>query len=185
MFKNVYIAVSLLLLCGCVTQPATKPRSAINNIAMMRDWSAQGRMGIVGIAQSGSGRFIWQQHGDVSQVNLHGPLGAGAVSVTLSDVLHLTLSNGVHYDADDALRELEARLGAAVPVKQLSYWLRGIPAPGEFAWNNDGNKVLQQDGWRVEYSDSMQIDQLVLPRKITATHDQVRIRVVIEEWQLR
>ena len=142
-------------------------------------------MGITGVPQSGSGSFSWQQHDEVSRVNLHGPLGTGAVSLVLDNALHVTLSNGVRYDADDALRELESKLGTAVPVRQLSYWLRGLAAPGEHQWSDDEKKSLQQDGWNIEYGDSMSAGTLQLPRKITAVHDAVRIRVVIEEWKLQ
>lgn len=185
MKRIAYIAM-ILFISGCATQQAHKTNSmAVSDAAQLHDWSVQGRMGITGVPQAGSGNFSWQQHNDTSQVNLHGPLGVGAVSMLLDDTLHVTFSNGAHYDSDDALSELETRLGTTVPVRQLGYWLRGLAAPGEYQWSNESNKVLQQDGWRIEYDDSMNVDALQLPKKITATHDEVRIRVVIDEWKLQ
>ena len=166
--------------------PVHEPISTgVMDVSQLHDWSMQGRMGITGVPQVGSGNFSWQQHDSTSQVNLHGPLGVGAVSLLLNDALHLTLANGVHYDGDEALSELEARLGTAVPVRQLSYWLRGLAAPGEHQWMDETHKVLQQDGWRIQYDDSMNVGSLQLPRKITATQNEVRIRVVIDEWKLQ
>jgi len=179
---------ALLLIAGCTTTPKQSVTEPVTDATQLRDWYAQGRMGVSGVAQAGSGSFSWQQHGEVSQVNLHGPLGAGAVSLLLDTALHVTFSNGIRYDADDALRELELRLGAAVPVKQLSYWLRGVPAPGDYQWREDGKdgkRSLQQDNWTIEYDDSVQVEVIQLPRKITATHDAARIRVVIESWKLQ
>jgi outer membrane lipoprotein LolB len=176
-----------IMLCigGCATHQVDGKHEAVTDVSQLTAWSAQGRMGITGVPQAGSASFNWQQHDDVSQINLHGPLGVGAISLLLDDGLHITLGNGTHYDADAALRELELRMGAAVPIKQLCYWLRGEPAPGDYQWMNDANKVLQQDGWRIEYNESTMVNALQLPKKITATHDEVRIRVVIEEWKLR
>jgi len=178
--------VAALMVTGCAIHSTKSISSAVSDPSELNNWSAQGRMGIAGVPQGGSGSFSWQQHGAVSSVNLHGPLGAGAISIRLDDSLHITTANGSRYDADAALNELESRLGIAVPVRQLSYWLRGIPAVGQYQWINDGDKkVLQQDGWRIEYADEMQFGALQLPKKITATQGPVRIRAVIEEWKLR
>jgi outer membrane lipoprotein LolB len=184
MKRLAYIAM-MLLVSGCATQAVIEHRNVIADVSQLHTWSAQGRMGITGVPQPGSGSFRWRQHDAISEINLHGPLGVGAVSVKLDHTLHITLSNGLHYDSDDAETELTARLGTHVPVQQLKYWLRGIPAPGASLWMDDTHKVLQQDGWIIEYNDSMIVDSLQLPRKITATHDGTRIRVVIEEWTLQ
>lgn len=178
------VLVAVLFLGGCVTQPPHETPSA-HEVSQLHHWLAQGRIGITGVARSGSGNFRWQQQGKVSQVNMHGPLGAGSISVLFDDTLHITLSNGAHYDADAALDVLSAQLGAPIPVKQMSYWLRGIPAPGDYQWVEGADKVLQQSGWRIEYGEAMTVDGLQLPRKISATHDQARIRVVINEWTLQ
>ncbi|MES1195974.1 MAG: lipoprotein insertase outer membrane protein LolB [Steroidobacter sp.] len=182
--KRLACIAMILFIGGCAIQKTREQHAVVNDASQLHVWSAQGRMGISGVPQAGSGSFNWQQHDQVSQLSLHGPLGTGAVSLLLDDTLHITLSNGAHYDSDAALQEMELRLGTAVPVRQLSYWLRGLAAPGEYQWT-DGKKTLQQDGWNIEYSDSMTVEALQLPRKITATHDAVRIRVVIEEWKLR
>lgn len=176
--------VFLLLLGGCVTQKPGEISPPVSDVSQLQHWSAVGRIGITGVAQPGSGAFRWRQQNDVSQINLHGPLGTGSVNVLLNDSLHLTLGNGAHYDGEAALDVLSAQLGTAIPVRQMSYWLRGIPAPGEYRWL-DVNKVLQQNGWHIEYGELETVDGLPLPKKITAISDEVRIRVVITQWQLQ
>jgi len=175
----------MLLASGCATQKIIDHRNVATDVSQLHTWSVQGRMGITGVPQAGSGSFKWQQLDANTQIHMHGPLGAGAVSVILDRSLHITTSNGAHFDGDDAITELAARLGTPIPFQQLKYWLRGIPAPGNFQWEQTTNKVLQQDGWRIEYSESMVVDSLSLPRKITATHDDVRIRIVVAEWSLQ
>ena len=184
MTKRLACMAMMLCISGCATHQVIEKHEAVTDVSQLTAWSAQGRMGITGVPQAGSASFNWQQLDATSQINLHGPLGVGAISLLMDDTLHITLSNGTHYDAEAALHELELRLGAAVPIKQLRFWLRGQAGPGDYQWI-DENKVLQQDGWRIEYIDSMQVDAIQLPKKITATHDAVRIRVVVEEWRLR
>jgi outer membrane lipoprotein LolB len=185
-FALLVVALAFALtIAGCATHPVSTVGTGFTDPSQLQHWSAQGRMGITGVSQGGSGNFSWQQRDDVSNVNLRGPLGAGSIAITLDNTLHVTTANGVRYDADAALNELETRLGTPVPVRQLSYWLRGIPAKGDYQWLNDAEKkVLQQDGWLIEYAESMFIGTLQLPKKITATHGAVRIRAVIEEWTL-
>ncbi|MES1191686.1 MAG: lipoprotein insertase outer membrane protein LolB [Steroidobacter sp.] len=185
MATRYFSLVVLLLLGGCVTQPPRETIHDIKDVSQLRDWSAQGRIGITGVAQAGSGAFAWQQKNSISQVHLHGPLNTGSVYVLLDDTLHLTLGNGEHYDADAALDVLSAQLGTAIPVRQMSYWLRGVPAPGAYQWSSAGGRVLQQDGWHIEYGDTVDVNGLLLPKRITATRDAVRIRVVISQWQLQ
>lgn len=184
--KRLAFLFMLLLMSGCVTRQTQRNPAEVTDPLRLHVWSVQGRMGITGVPQSGSGSFNWHQRDDVSQLNLHGPLGVGAISMLLDDAVHITLANGAHYDGDAAIVELAARLGVSVPLHQLKFWLRGVPAPGEFQWldNTDGtNKVLLQDGWRIQYDDSILVQTLQLPKKINATQDAVRIRVVIEEWK--
>lgn len=190
--RRLILVCVLVLMSGCATRQTHEHASNITDPSLLRVWSAQGRMGITGVPQSGSGSFNWSQRDDVSQLNMHGPLGVGAISMRLDSSAHITLANGTHYNGDDALIELAARLGVSVPLQQLKFWLRGVPAPGEFQWLDDvgmnrsnSNKILQQDGWRIQYDDSILVDALQLPRKITATQNAVRIRVVIEEWKLQ
>jgi len=185
-FVRLVVALAIaLIIAGCVTHSVQPVSTEYTDPSQLHHWSAQGRMGITGVPQGGSGNFSWQQRDAVSDVSLRGPLGMGAISITLDDTLHITTANGARYDADAAPNELEARLGTSVPVKQLSFWLRGIPASGKYQWfNDDDKKVLQQDGWRIEYTDSIPMGALQLPKKITATKGAVRIRAVIEEWNL-
>jgi len=172
----------MLLMTGCTIHPA-KPVS--ERILNGERWSAQGRIGITGVAQSGTASFRWNQQGEVSRIQLRGPVGIGSMSIVADDSLHITSSNGTHYDADAALTELEMRLGVAVPVKQMRYWLRGMPAPGEYQWLSqhiDHQSVLQQDGWSIALGFNTYETQL--PEKIMIAHQQIHIKIVIQNWDL-
>jgi outer membrane lipoprotein LolB len=177
----------LLIASGCATQRAVPINDSLHFPS--ESWSAQGRIGITGVPQSGSASFDWTQRGDVSHLQLRGPIGMGSMTIDIDDSIHVTTSNGAHYDAENALKELESRLGVAMPVKQMRYWLRGMAAPGSGEWQPktpDGNHaILDQDGWHIEFelnAQSSGASQIQLPRKINASHEQIRIKVVVQGW---
>jgi outer membrane lipoprotein LolB len=175
----------LLLGAACVTQPQRiVGASGVRDAAELSVWTASGRMGVSGVAQAGSGGFTWNQQTDVSDVQLRGPVGIGSLLIHIEGQrLTLQASDGTQYDADQALKELELRLGAPVPVTQLRYWLLGLAAPGERSWSDPGT-TLEQDGWQIGFTDWLQRDVLRLPGRIILTREQVRIVIVVQEWRL-
>ena len=89
-----------------------------------------------------------------SNLALDGPLGIGGLRVALEgEELEIATSRGEKLDGDAARAELERRLGFALPLAELRWWLLGIPAPGEAAVNAGcGHGEIHdfmQDGWRV------------------------------------
>lgn len=183
---------ALLLLSACATREARiAGAELVRSADEVLNWSARGRMAVSGGAQAGSGAFTWTQHNADSVVQLRGPVGVGSLQLSLqNEVPHIVTGDGQQYDAEQALNELQARLGAAIPLTQLRYWLRALPAPGAYQWLAGATKVLQQDGWRIEYQEFAQQGSLQLPTRLSAIqHDanggELRIRVVIEHWQLQ
>lgn len=170
---------------ACVTQPQRiTGASTARDATELHDWTAGGRIGVTGVEQGGSGGFIWIQQHDVSNLQLRGPVGVGSLAIHLQGKqLSMQASDGTQYDADRALAELEARLGAAVPITQLRYWLLGLAAPGEHRWS-EASDVLEQDGWRINYSDWLQRDALRLPGKVTLSRETLRIVIVVQAWRL-
>lgn len=186
------VGCATLILSGCVTREVRiEGPAAVQSASELRQWSLQGRMAVASSVQSGSGSFTWTQRDADSTVQLRGPVGVGSLMLSLqNEVPHITTSDGQQYDAQEALSELQARLGAPIPIAQLRYWLRGLPAPGKYQWLSSTPKVLQQDGWRIEYNEMAQHGALQLPTRLSATQvdasgAELRIRVVIEHWQLQ
>ena len=183
--RCVCLLVLALLTAACVTQPPrVSGNSTAHDITELRVWSATGKMGVSGIEQSGSGSFTWQQQAELSKLQVRGPLGTGSLQITLNGTrLSMQSSDGAQYDAGQVLAELETRLGVAVPVNQLRYWLLGVPGPGEYHWL-EANTVLEQDGWHIVYGEWLQRGQLRVPAKLILTREQLRIVMVVQGWRL-
>lgn len=181
----------LLLLAGGIVFGCASPRTKVTGAgapaASLQAWEAAGRLGVAAGGQGGSGSFLWQQSGERSLIRLSGPVGVGALEVELdAATLRVATSDGRSLESEAARRELDARLGAALPARNLRHWMIGLPAPGPHRWYRDaqGRQVLEQDGWRIEYGDFAMSGATELPTRLTATAGDTRVRLVVDRWNL-
>lgn len=184
-FRSILLSL-FLAVAGCATAPSRIEGSAGSaELEGLQQWRASGRIGVVTQENGGSGSFNWQQQGGDSSVQLSGPAGIGSVQLHLNgDSLEVQTGNGQSYQAQAALDELQLRLGAAVPPAKLRYWLMGLAAPGDYRWLDDAKSVLEQDGWRIEYSEFLSQNSVRLPARITAINGATRVRILVERWRL-
>ena len=182
--RSLLLSIALLN-AACVTQPQrVSGNSTAHSVAELSKWSANGKIGVSGTEQSGSGSFTWQQAAEVSKLQVRGPVGTGSLQITLNGTqLSMQASDGTQYNTEQVLTELETRLGVAVPVNQLRYWLLGVPGPGKYQWS-EASTVLEQDGWHIVYGEWLQRGELRVPAKLTLTREQLRIVMVVQGWQL-
>ena len=78
--------------------------------------------------------------------------------------------------------------GLQVPVTGLRYWILGLPAPGaERSRVLDGQGrllSLEQNSWSMDYRGYTDVDGLSLPRKLFLRRDDLRVRLVVEQWRI-
>jgi outer membrane lipoprotein LolB len=181
-----YLGLLLLLgLAACVSAPQVITGNTASEAATLTRWTARGRLGVSSALQSGSGTFVWQQQDRDSELSVRGPAGIGALQLSLKNAqLTLKTSDGAEFDATQTVTELEQRLGVALPVAALSFWLRGVPAPGAYQWLDVAHSTLEQSGWRIAYQDWQQQQRLRLPLKLTLDRDDVHAVVKVQGWQV-
>ena len=99
-----------------------------------------------------------------------------------------TASNGVTLQGSAASDALTASLGFSPPFSSLHYWVLGASDPGSSAQptldTQQRLQHLQQDGWSIDYEDYAQVQQQWLPRRVTLTRAGLRLRLVVNSWQL-
>lgn len=190
------LAFVCLLAAGCATTPrGPAPGTAIPaDLKDLDRWQARGRLGVSGPENGGSGSFEWRQRGDVSNVDIRGPVGIGGVRLELRGTgaggdpeLTLETSDGLKLQSDAAWVELQNRLGTSVPAGNLRYWMLGLAAPGEHQWhaeNANGVTTLEQGGWRIDYQRYSQEPGARVPMRINATSGDARVRIIVDRWQL-
>ena len=153
-------------------------------------FSFSGRVAVAAAGNGFNASLHWKQDEQRSQVALEGPLGIGAVQlIAEGDALQMVNARGESLAAEAARRELTARLGFELPVASLRYWLLGVPDPAlPAAEELDGAQqrldALTQQGWHIAYAAYTAVAAAPLPARITLERETVRVRVVIDAWQL-
>lgn len=184
----------LLLLAGCETVPVV-PAQGVDWSVRRPALQALGRFGLngrvaVAVGEQGFNAGLrWGQSGAVTRLALTGPLGAGGVEVTADGGdLSVITSKGKHLGNAAARAELEDKLGFEPPLTSLRYWVLGVPDPGAPASvkldSEQRLSRLDQDGWQIDYSSYMPVGAEWLPRLMTLRRAGVRVRMVVDGWQL-
>ncbi len=186
-FQLTAAAAIALLLTACVA-PVSRNQGSERpvELATLSQWRATGRMAVAADGSGGSGSFDWQQQGNQTRIQIQGPLGVGGMKLFIEDdAVQLEASDGRRLESQAAWTELEARLGAPVPARNLRYWMLGLPAPGPAQWRSQSvPRTLEQDGWVIVYDRSIEQAGAQLPTRLTATSGTSRVRLVIDQWVL-
>ena len=184
----------VLTLAACQTVPVPGAPVVAWNVRRpalqtLSRFGFNGRVAVAVGKQGFNAGLRWTQSGALTHLTLTGPLGAGGVDVTANAAsLSVITSNGKHLDETEARAELEDKLGFEPPLTSLRYWVLGVPDPGAPASVQlDAQQrltALAQDGWRIDYSAYMPVGAESLPRLLTLQREGVRVRMVVDGWQL-
>ena len=188
--------LALLMLAACRTTPPPAPPASAEwserrpQLQALQHFSLKGRIALSAGGSGFNANLRWLQDGDHSQVSFEGPLGVSGMQIsargTQLDVLN---SRGEHISSDAAHAELRARLGFEVPLTSLRYWVLGVPnpaTPAQEILDAEQQRLasLAQDGWQVSYAAYASAGAEALPARLTLERETVRVRLLIEDWQL-
>ncbi len=154
------------------------------------EWEFAGRIGVSAGDEGFNGQLRWRQDGDVFRARINGPLGVGTVFIN-GDRREITVTDrdGVVTELHDAEVELRQMYGWTIPVASLRFWALGIPdpaSPAETEFGEDGQlSKLRQQNWEVDITQYAQGGGQLMPRRLTAVNDDVKIRLVIDSWTFR
>lgn len=188
----------IFVLGACAVAPVSKPpvkdieqawlahRAALSALTM---WTANGRIAGRTEEQGWSASLLWAQQGDEYHISLSGPLGQGRVQLDgNAQGVALQLPDQQVISASDPADLLYQRTGWRLPVEALRFWLRGLPAPNlPFVKQLDDQgrlEILEQSGWKLDYRQYVPIYHWELPAKLTLARADLRVRFIIDEWQL-
>lgn len=192
--RAVGFLASLCLLAGCAAtrQGVDLPdisswdsRSAV--LGSIREWEFKGRIAVKAGDEGFNGKFNWSQRDDAFSATVGGPLGVGTVRIEGGGrSVVLTDKDGVETILTDAELELRNRYGWTIPVESLRYWALGIPDPTMAAvtkFDGHGRPVrLEQSDWTVEISRYREGGGQQMPRILSVTNPDTRVRMVIDKW---
>lgn len=194
--RQVLVLVAAMFLSACAVSPTQSRIDAVPQwstrltaLESVARWTFNGRASIYDGKQAWHVNLTWQQDGPSFDLRFNGPLASGAAHLFGNETeTTLQLSNQVIHVAPTPEMLLQRELGVWLPVGHLQYWLLGRPDPayplaGE--WDHVGQLLrMTQDGWDIEYREYATATTPALPRKIEITHPQLRVKIVIDQWQL-
>lgn len=98
-------------------------------------------------------------------------------------------NEGKQYQADNAQQLIYDITGWRLPMKQMRQWIKGIPKNSQYELNQDGyvsqfTSILPQGTWDISITDYMQVQQYMLPKAITMTSQDIKLKVLVYEWHL-
>lgn len=188
------LLLALGWLAGCAVQPpldisGTPDLALQKQLATTHQWHFTGKLAVRTPQQSESAQVLWQQDGNSYDIRLAGPAGLKATHI-YGKPGDANFEQGDHLANADSVEALSEQLvGWPLPAAELTWWLRGIPANSEqiqsAGYTAEGwLSSLVQDGWTIHFSNHQPVGHLVLPGRIEAARDDVRIILVIKEWQV-
>lgn len=192
---RIFLFATFILLAGCQnlrSQQATPYTAAEQErrLPSLQSWRAEGKVSFKIKNQNQSASFHWDQHKGNFILHIFGPFGHS--STWIKRTSHgVTLENAElgRRQAANAEALMQTLVGWQVPVSNMQYWIKGQPAPGSKAamTTNDLGfpSELQQQGWQVQIKQYQTVGPWQLPQKLIASRDDMRLMVVINQWQPR
>lgn len=158
-------------------------------LADMTHWHISGAAAILQVRNSQSANYEWQQTGDKYQIQLAGALNFGSTTIEGGPgFIHVSQANGQHWQGKSPNAVIAKNLGWQLPVEQLVYWVRGIPAPASylnFKTDSEGHlESLNQWGWEITWSGYTRVKGVDLPGWIVLQRPGFKIKLLIRQWTL-
>ena len=201
MRKNIVLSLLLLtLLSACATQvPLATPTvqnqqswtERQHTLNQLTRWHNEGALAIQTAKSNQTMQFDWQLQGENDySLRFMGPVGTGygTLKTTPTESVYFAPQNKVYSDKNaEAL--LTKITGWQLPVNNLYYWARGLPAPGstvnlQFDDSHSHITELQQDGFDVVFQHYSGVGKVDLPSKLLIQNADVKVKIVITRWQM-
>ncbi len=195
-------AIALLLaagLAGCSSvpfspSPDTDRPALAPELQHLDSWEVHARLALRAGEHSAQAGLQWTRAGARHTIVLRGPFGQGLARLTRdADGAHLQDVEHNQHEAESAEALLLKTTGWRIPVDELDYWIRGLPAPGvshEPAPDETGRlAALRQSGWEIRFSDYRRYGRYELPGFLVlrissgaAGDEGLETRLVIDRW---
>ncbi|MDG1024983.1 MAG: lipoprotein insertase outer membrane protein LolB [Gammaproteobacteria bacterium] len=151
-------------------------------------WELRGRVNVRYDNESHTPRIIWLQQNVDYNIRLWGTFNAGATEIVGRPGFVTMENDGQTLSANSPEDLILEQLGYELPVSQLNYWIKGLPAPESEAQLvfNELNQLttIQQADWTINLSDMRQYGALNLPRRVELTRprNDIRLRFIGLNW---
>jgi outer membrane lipoprotein LolB len=189
------IILYMILLSACMTMPAKQ--AAFNQnipwsqrqqvLRQIKHWHLQGAIAINTTQKNFTASLDWRQQPQQYRVTIFGPLGIGTVQIAgKPHLVVLRTADNQLFTARSPNQLLQQQLGWHLPITNLYYWIRGLPAPGTKSVKSfDAYHhiiYMQQQGWNIRYLQYTGAYHTDLPCKIFLNNPRIHLKIVITRW---
>jgi len=193
------LVLALLIVSGCAIfdsgpRPGAKLPSELaterkSNYESIDEWNIRGRIGIQRGNDGFSAAFKWQQKGNTFDIKLFDPLGR-QVAWLRGDEHNVSLdtAKGKKIRAQDPEKILFDNLGWTLPIRSLSYWVKGLPDPASIVWQEEYDEygrmiLIQQAGWSVRFMKYLTKGHKSFPKLTRLEHQDFKMKLLVQDWQ--
>lgn len=188
------------LLVGCASFVSKSPVAPVVETSIIEPGEAtlsvnfelMGRVSAKGGDQGFSGGVRWSHTGSDDNIHLLSPFGQIVAQIRSDkDIVLLTTSEHKIYRAKNVENLTKQVLGWRLPLLGLQYWVRGVSSPktkSEVDRDTGGRIIgLRQDGWVITYISYFpsQLIHTARPRVLVLNHNNLKIKLVIDNWETK
>jgi outer membrane lipoprotein LolB len=189
------VFVLVASLTGCAVfkkeppRPALAPKAEEKNYDL-KVWQLEGRIGVQTANDAWQANLFWEHDAEQDRLRVSGPFSQGMVSIILQkDLIYVNEGDGVTELSRDPDAMLKDRLGFAVPLSSLRYWIVGLPDPNEThtpVYGESGSLLgFRQSGWTLQFQNYMNVGDRVMPQKIAIQGPDVRLKLIADSWRVK
>lgn len=147
---------------------------------VLKNWRLQGRLLIKGDDLL-TANIQWQHRQEADRIKLAGTLGLGAILIELSEnEIVLDTGKGERQRSQDIDAFVARQIGFVVPITALRSWVVGSALQNVPVVELEHG--FQQLGWRISYNEYMRTTAGIMPRKIKISKDNIKLKLIIDQW---
>ncbi len=156
-------------------------------LSALSDWDIQGSFSLQQPGQSVVANYRWLQRGEHYDLQIRSSLNW--VSVVIEGDAHQvslqrSATQTVWARTPEAL--MQAELGWQLPISNLQYWIRGLPAPGPYEARYDAYghlSELKQQGWIIQYEDYKVWKFGDMPSLLRFSNEAWKAKIRVKHWE--
>jgi outer membrane lipoprotein LolB len=188
------------LLTGCVSvrpPPVATPSASdaqpfawrAKELLSLKNWIIRGSAAVIQPNHSDSVNYTWKQNSENYEIQLAGALNLGSTQISGgAGFVKVEQADGQHWEGSNPNALIAERLGIRLPVAELVYWVRGIPAAESYTQLKTDQRgcleSLQQLGWTIHWSHYERVGSNDLPHWIVLKRSGWTIKLLIRDWDL-
>lgn len=193
---SILIIFLVSVISGCanlhpvpLTSPQLSWKQRQQQLQNLNHWTLRGSISITYGNKSDIASFDWQQVAATYLINIRAPLNLSSARIegnATQVVLWQSTTQKITARTPESL--ISKQFGWNLPISNLKYWIRSLPAPGKTDKIQLDDlhhlAVLHQQGWVITYSNYQLVNGTDLPEKIEIQRPQLKIKLVIRTWEL-